>query len=129
MKPVYQTQYSKDEENGDCFRACLASLLECPIDDFPLPPNGKFPTSFYDESLSAKGFYMVWLQKSDDIVPPGYCIAGCDVDGSDFGHAVVCLNGEMVHDPNKYHFPGDFVFDQSKVCDWGVLIPFDPVRK
>jgi hypothetical protein len=133
MKPVYQAVYG--EGKGDCYRACLASILECPIDDFPLPPDGEFLTSFYDESVAAKGFYMVWLVESDGIIPPGYSIAGCPVDDSENTHAVVCFGGEMVHDPNKYHLDtafidgGGFVFDQGKVMEWGVLIPFDPVRR
>jgi hypothetical protein len=37
MKPVMQTVFATEEKpkQGDCFRACIASLLELAIDDVP----------------------------------------------------------------------------------------------
>lgn len=47
MKPVMQTKRggsgAPPEERGDCLAACLASLLEVPIEDVPVPHNPAGP--------------------------------------------------------------------------------------
>ena len=37
MKPVFQTRMHDPDKGiiGNCFRACIASILECGIDDIP----------------------------------------------------------------------------------------------
>ncbi len=73
MIPVYQTVPGP---RGNCYAACLASILETSLDALP-----------------ARVTLAAW-----DEPPAGYSIASVRVrDGSI--HAVVCLDGTIVHDP------------------------------
>lgn len=62
MKPVFQTVFATEEhpKQGDCFRACIASILELPIDavpDFCAIPHD-WENNFH-EWLSAHGLATV----------------------------------------------------------------------
>lgn len=103
MKPVDQTLFGGKE--GNCYAACLASLLELSIDDVP---------NFCAHPGNWLGRAEEWTRKNHGLTmlgfrPKGegafYCIpavyhimAGKSPRGLD--HAVVAFQGQMVHDPH-----------------------------
>jgi hypothetical protein len=97
VRPVDQTAYGIYD--GNCFSACLASILEISIEVVPL-----FLGSYWDDFLpwlADRGLGASCYRKSESCVPLGYSIAG----GSSkrFAgrmHACVAYNGMIVHDPH-----------------------------
>ena len=125
MKPVMQ-EFQQNVETGvqgDCHRACIASILELPISDVPhfyeddpLDHIGKrrvqdflatqgcvevdflfFPSEGLDECLD-------WMGKVNQDV---YYILG-GMSKNSVGHSVICLNNKIVHDPNGAGIVGPF---------------------
>lgn len=103
MRPVDQTTFG--HPGGNCFSACIASLLELPIEEVPYfmdESDGRAP---WDEQLDAwletRGFYALHFNIQDParmLWPKGYYI---QVGKSPRGdHAVVARRSDMVHDPN-----------------------------
>lgn len=112
MIPVDQTSFR--EPDGDCFTACLASILECEVDDLHAfredyrraavdTMEGRRPSIDWYASLvdallphgRVPAFFEVF---SSAQMPLDYCIGvGRSAHGR---HACVYLNGEMVHDPH-----------------------------
>ncbi len=97
MKPIYQT---KTGTQGNCLAACLASILELRITDVP-----RF--SLKDRSWVIKihrllepfGLSVVLCDPTLYTVPHGYAIGIHKKEDSKSTHAVVYLNGLVVHDP------------------------------
>lgn len=127
MKPVMQTRTVKPgtkpddappEERGNCFAACIASILEVSCDDVDaclLLDDAWWERAHY--YCFYAGFALEWRQRDSRIDPPkGYAIAG---GRSQRGmmHAVVALDGEIVHDP---HPDGGGI---ESVSDWVTLTP------
>lgn len=120
MKPVDQTV--SGEAAGDCFSACVASLLELPLAEVPYF-NDDWPASF-DAWLRARGFYSLVITIPQGMAPgwypEGYYILGGQcARGS---HAVVARGDAIVHDPN----PAREGLTRWEDCT--VLIPLDPAR-
>lgn len=111
MKPVDQTKFG---EEGNCLAACIASILELPIEEVPdaneLHKNGmnwliglcnwlKQYNLWYmelkvDEYRQPIGVRAFWL-------PPTYhLINGDSPRNVSAGHSVVGYQGKIVHDPH-----------------------------
>ena len=104
IKPVIQTKLQKEPPlgvNGNCFAACVATLLCIPIEEVP-------PFEEYMEDrtwvrmatrfLASHGY--VW-GTMDDPEPGEYYVAlGYTVRSDTVLHAVIYKDGEMVHDPH-----------------------------
>ncbi len=105
MKPVDQIVFAKN--TGDCVRACIASILEFPIDEMP---------NFWEHTQDTDTFWRLgndWLSsnKGFRLVPisvnPGHeyllkgmlCVAVGNTNRSTEEHAVVWMDG-IAHDPN-----------------------------
>lgn len=103
MKPVMQTETG---EYGNCFSACLASILELPIEQVP-----NFIRSGDDFWKDCEG----WLRQFglgilefpftnpaqwDEFRVQGHQIVGGPSRRSTYHHAQVWHGGRMVHDPN-----------------------------
>lgn len=113
MIPVYQTRTVGNDGAGNCFNACVASILERSLRDVcDVMPN--HPGDYWAEWniwLADIGMEINW-HDLDQPVPKGYAIAtgyggrfypeGHRKAGQPISHAVVVFNGEPVHDP----FPG-----------------------
>ena len=98
MKPVDQTKFG--QHHGNCFAACVASILEIPIEVIPELPGDNTWTFVFREWLKPLGFTCYTLTLGDDDVAQGYTImAGMSPRGK-WLHAVVALDGVMVHDPH-----------------------------
>jgi hypothetical protein len=95
VRPVDQTTYGIND--GNCFSACLASILEMPLEEVP-----SFLGPYWDNFLpwlAARGLSASLYRR--DYVPPGYSIAGGP--SKRFAgrmHACVAYDGIVVHDPH-----------------------------
>ncbi len=106
MKKVYQTKYG--EEHGNCYQACLASLLEIELCDVP----------DFCNLYSADAWFLrlnIWLRQfglatlcvevdHTDIIIKEH-LRDCYVIASGKTkegvlHSVIWLNGKIVHNPN-----------------------------
>jgi hypothetical protein len=95
MLPVDQTTHGPS--HGNCISACVASILEVPIEVVPC---------FVDEHWWER--FVGWLAalglaatSVEDTIPPGYSIAfGPSTRLAGRGHACVALDGVIVHDPH-----------------------------
>ena len=113
MTPIKQRRRHNPDEGiyGDCARAAFASILEIPYDDVP---DFTFEGKQYEEIRSwlrrfgydVCRFYFLGSEPLDTIQErmqswnPNiyYLLSGSSSLG--VGHVVVCLNGEIVHDPS-----------------------------
>lgn len=99
VRPIDQTTHGFND--GNCFSACIASILEIPLDIVPrfFGPSADFLRWLAPQGLAAT------LYKSADYVPPGYAIAaGPSLRFGGRLHACVAYDGAVVHDP---HFSRD----------------------
>jgi len=119
--PVKQTimHDPKNGKYGDCQRACMASILEMPIEEVThFAENDASPDEFeerIDRFLAPLGLIHIklWASKWDESKPDTYhMIYGETIRGT--YHAVVGLNGVMVHDPH----PSNAGLLESKRGEW-----------
>jgi hypothetical protein len=95
MIPVKQTKFGYG--HGNCFEACVASILEIPLEEVcDIPHDDKTWFDVFDKWMRSRGFLPIM---TDDIKnpPKGYSIAGITVTGCP--HACVALDGKIVFDP------------------------------
>lgn len=107
MRPVDQTKFGPVE--GNCFSACVASILEISIDDVPQFMVGVWLDNLRDW-CAARGLRATywpsrgWAEANGEKflgVPTGYSImTGESPRHPGVFHSVVALDGAMVHDPN-----------------------------
>ncbi|MCH9647798.1 MAG: hypothetical protein K0U98_06135 [Deltaproteobacteria bacterium] len=124
------------EVAGDCFAACIASILEISIDEIPRPTAEEFEDwSAYwprlSESLASRGFYLIFVKtgaegcwSTDTLVSRGaYWIAsGPSPRYPGTLHCVVMCGGKQVHDPH----PSRLGLEAGEISDAAALVPFDP---
>lgn len=92
----------------DCFSACVASILELPIDAVGYFPHAGSPaewTNNWVHWLDERGFDLYGgIIKADrsypDPLPRGYWILSAASPRTDVNHAVVCLDDKIVWDPH-----------------------------
>ncbi|MEA2677177.1 MAG: hypothetical protein QOJ81_1318 [Chloroflexota bacterium] len=124
-----QTRYGFE---GNCFAACLASLLEIPLEDVPSQgPAAAGEWALLQDWLSTRGLTMVaWPAGTTFMVPRGWAIAGtrppefADLRnelGQKLGHAVVVHDGGIAHDPHPFDDPGPIV-------EWIALAALDAAK-
>lgn len=132
MIPVEQTKLSP-QEGGNCYAACFASVLECPLESVPhltpgrgLEEDGEWEV--YHERLR------VWLAERNLTVlhfpaegqwkPTGYAILSAkSLRFPEFEHAVVAFNGEVVWDPHPERASGI-----GAPVSWQIFQVLDPAR-
>lgn len=96
MKPVKQTKFHSESENGNCMAASLASLLELPLNQVP---------QFEENQERWKQLLFDWLEsmgltiRTQDNAPEGFAIATGMCERG-FHHAVVVHDGQWAHDPH-----------------------------
>lgn len=124
MKPVFQTTYGKEE--GNCFPACIASVLEMDLKD--VPHFCKVYKSYWQEELNkwllqfGLGALTVAFQEMDSPIQKGWCFAAgpCGPDG--VMHSVVMKDMKMVHNPHKGWGELD------RIVDYTFFVVLDPVK-
>lgn len=110
MTPVFQTIVSNPDESihGNCFPACIASILELSIEEVPeFQKMGDkwFPTLW--DFLHTKGCDCHGTGRPEKVetYEPGvngyYVVNGGSPRGFKRGHSVVYYKGKLIHDP--YH--------------------------
>lgn len=129
MRPIDQTRFG--DPDGNCLSACLASLLELPLDEVPhftgegwrhrldewLAARGQWVLAFAPPEPSSLDDAAAWL----DAAVRGYAIvSGRSPRG--LLHATVWRGGELVHDPHPSRA------GLLGVQDVLVLVPLDPAR-
>lgn len=128
--PVPQTRF--EPPTGNCFAACLASILECPLDEVPQP------TAVDDACPRWTPYWQrveAWLAErnlgliefpvgGNGYVPPGYTILSTTPRGCDYQHAVVARDGEVVWNPWPFEHEG---LGEWKY--WTVLTVLDPAKR
>src|SRR4051812_48979370 len=111
MIPKYQ------QKPNECFAACVASILECPVDRVPVAdvPNGSPLPKEYEAALNAWlaergcGGYvefgfpgnLAWIlgQMAEHGYQVHYILTGTNHKGA--VHSVLCRGGEIIHDPSS----------------------------
>ena len=122
MKKVDQTVFGI--ERGNCFSACIASLLELPIDRVPFFMTGDDWFDGFQAWLKPFGLYGVALGVTQTdawrrLLPGHYVLCGLSPRGP---HAVVARDLEMVHDPHPDR-TGLLVVEEAIL-----LVPFEPAH-
>lgn len=110
---------------GNCFAACVASITELPLESMPnhfKNGDGDVEARWLDEwneFLKPYGLGMIWADAMFSRTPAGYAIAEMEVQDHHCNHAVVCLDGEIVHDP----LGQDYQFE--RYVNWYVFTALD----
>ncbi|MDO8640048.1 MAG: hypothetical protein Q7R33_00725 [Nitrosarchaeum sp.] len=107
MKPVKQNLFFDTDGVGNCFEACIASILEVDLIDVPMFHDKDWFQRFWDWLIS-KGYQYHGTLNKDQVltynkgVDGYYIVAGDSPRGPHIigGHAVVFINGQRVHDPH-----------------------------
>ena len=106
MIPTDQTKFGKPE--GNCFSACIASILEVPLEALP-NLNGYsdddwwLKTQQWIEENSDYSYIEVTITTLEEAAYSfgnSYWIATGKSPRGNCNHAVVFLGGKMVHDPH-----------------------------
>jgi hypothetical protein len=128
MIPIDQTTFGIPE--GNCFSACVASLLHLPIAEVPNfckagyeNPDRQGPDDWprnFIRWLQARGFFPVFAKGTPPYEFYGnfFWIAGGTSPRGP--HAVVMYGDRMVHDPHPSRV------GIEEVEDWTILVPVDP---
>lgn len=136
MKPVDQAHLNHGQEgaeNGDCFRACVASVMERAVEDVPHFCSKENESSWWDilvDWLDLEGWACVLVEAKNDADEPFrwpyfpnsvYYLAG-GMSPRGFLHSVVYRDCKMVHDPH----PSRDGIDPKTVHDLIFLFPKQP---
>lgn len=110
MIPVFQTMTVGNNGEGNCFNACIASILELPLREVA-QIHPRFEGDYWgawEDWFAERGLFMNHRGLRDGS-PKGYAIAsgrstrlypdGHAKAGERIHHACVVFNGELVHDP------------------------------
>lgn len=103
MRLIDQTTFG--DPGGNCFSACVATVLGLPISEVPYFMGHADWCGAFNAWLLRRGYYAMFLVVEDvnpDTFPwpPGYYIAGGR--SSRGGHAVVARGAAIVHDPHPW---------------------------
>lgn len=99
MKPVLQTIFGRD--NGNCFNACLASVLEIELSSIPYFMHDDNWIEKYNQWLIENfGVYVLDVStETPETTLKGYHLIVGYNEISDCYHSQVGFNGKVVHDP------------------------------
>lgn len=123
MKPIDQTLLGADD--GNCFAACVASLLELPLAEVPNFCKGLTNDAWYPqfiEWLQARGWNAMFLQSLGIIerdATAGYYIASGPTERGML-HATVWCAGKLAHDPHPSRA------GIQSITDYCFLYPLNP---
>jgi hypothetical protein len=130
MKPVTQTVFGYP--HGNCHAACLASILELPIESMPVIIPGSDFWGVWEEHLNSIGYASITFQINE--LQDGFRVKGWHIlggksprglfteEGKPVYHSVVGRDQELIHDP---HPDGTF-FGSEKVEQVTILYRLDP---
>lgn len=119
MIPITQTKFYPD---GNCMDACIASILECPLESLP-NYHGIDWFEVYNSWLADRGL-KIDFRSPDESPPSGYHMASVCSPRGPWLHSVVILDGELVHDPSPDRHMGI-----GEIVRWDVLVALETVDK
>jgi hypothetical protein len=103
MKPIQQTKFGNPE--GNCLNACIASILECSIDDLPdlaeAERQNKNWFHVLNDYLKEQGYGIILIDSPVPICVPKDCyyiVSGKSHRG--LLHSIIHKNGERIFDPH-----------------------------
>lgn len=121
MIPVDQTKFGKGE--GNCYQACLASILHLSIDEIPqfdeAEERGGYWLTAANRWANERGLHIIVVREIDWVSwsrYPGYYICGGPAERG-LGHACVYHKGELAHDPHPSRA------GLIKVEEWQIIVP------
>lgn len=139
MIPVDQNRHGL---GGNCMAACLASILELPLSAVPFPDLNHLGDSLawltifqgWLDWLAPMNLTLVEVDAGTLARPPrGWVIMGVESPLNDprepqkkLLHAVVALNGQIMHDPHAERRAQHFKY--AKVTDYTVIAVLDPTK-
>jgi hypothetical protein len=131
MIRVYQTKFVDKHGTGNCMNACIASLLERPLDDVAgiLPEDDGVWWLNWKKWLAKEGYRLELHPQGQP--PMGYAIASIDTDrvfpdghesaGKPIRHACIVFDGMMTHDP----YPKPNPYGVSRVHHYYSISPLN----
>jgi len=136
MKPVFQTRFggyeSPVEEQGNCWQACVASILEIPLEE-AFDNRQYTDKNWFDrfnEWLEKYGLACIAFDHSKDkpltcSEIKGYAIMKCKSETLYQGerHVVIIKDQNVVHDPNPH------ATRQGDCQGFYLFVPLDPARQ
>lgn len=122
MKPVDQDIFGP--ELGNCWAACIASILELTLSEVPnFGASGKWFSETWNWLLD-RGMASIYDGPGSGIQRPNcYHIVSGKSPRGDWGHACVSLGTELVHDPHPSR-----AFLAGPVEDSWVIVPREIIR-
>lgn len=117
MQAIDQTTFG--EGLGYCFSACVASILELPIEEVPFFGADELWWTRFAEWLEARNLYAICLKHRLGRAPVGYHILSGKSPRGEFMHSVVAKGEDIVHDP---HPSRATILDR---VDCIVIVPMD----
>lgn len=126
-KMIKQEQLLFGKDDGDCFRACVASILEMPIEELPTYNSESWLLS-WNNWLEKYGLYLQYKTYGKGNFAGGYWIASVPSLnlGEGVKHVVVMHKDKLVHDPSphkKYKR-----LDKSKITEAFWFAATDPAK-
>ena len=119
MTPVDQTTFGFP--GGNCFSACVASLLDLEVSDVPYFMASDPWWRRFEKWLLPRGYWPVMVPVDRNWSPPGlHILLGDTADGTP--HSVVARGRKIVHDPHPGK-PGLAQRGQTVA-----IVPLDPRR-
>lgn len=122
MKPVTQTLFG--DMKGNCFAACIASLLElelATVPNFCVDHHSRW-WDVLNDWLEPRGFVAIMLEGAEmQHYRSAYVIASGPSPREGVSHSVLYRNGELVHDPHPSRA------GLLEVRDVIVLVAIDPM--
>ncbi|HMY20843.1 MAG TPA: hypothetical protein PKA58_31180 [Polyangium sp.] len=119
MIPVDQSVF---HERGDCMSACIASILELPLEEVPHFAKYDDWRERLDAWLRDRGMYSIEGIFNGDWRPDGLYLLGGKSPRHDGSHCVVARGHEVLHDPHPSRL-GVLTQEHFKA-----LVPFDPIE-
>lgn len=136
MRPVYQTKFETNVTRpddpdawGDCFSACVASILEIELSEVPVfaaSPTGSWFLAFEEWARSRSlGVVVSYTEGAPWYISPGVlAIASGKSPRGEWRHSVVMDGlGEIVHDPRPEG--GGLDGNATEIM---FLVPTGPIR-
>lgn len=125
MKPIDQTKFGSPE--GNCFAACLASILEIPLEEFPVVSKTKqYWIDKFNRFLEPYGIFLLLIQgkysDNEHYFPPdGLVCVASGMGPRGLQHSVVWYKNKVLHDP---HPSREGLVERP--VDYAFIIPYDP---
>lgn len=103
MKPVNQNLFRDESEHGNCVPACIASILELPLEAVPhfASVHGPYFMKQMRKWFEDQGMGLCYLNGGGNVFfSAAHSIATGKSPRGDFLHSVVWKGRQMAHDPH-----------------------------